>query len=348
MPVPRPVAFVACLLLGAAACGFAAAVETAEPPAPLKRLLLVSVTRGFRHSSIPVAEAEIEALGRGQARFHLDVLRGSVEQGKEPDEELKARFAKAFAPETLAAFDGVIFASTTGELPIPNLDGFLDWIRSGKAFIGFHAASDTLKSSDAYCEMIGGHFEGHPWNAPQEHGFVVHEPQHRLAGMFAERFRFKDEIYRYDRRFKPENVRVLISIDMQASKPQEPYHVPVSWIRDYGKGRVFYTNFGHNEATWQDPVFRSHAIQGIGWALARFDAPAAPNPEVQAAESVRSAIPAAAAASGRPADELRARAEAKIAGDAAWAPGLRPLLLDLRFGDRGKALAAFVTEIDKP
>jgi type 1 glutamine amidotransferase len=324
------------------------AAAAAAGPLPVKRLLLVSVTRGFRHASIPAAETALEEIGRAAGRFHLEFLRGAVEKGKDPDDGLKARFATAFAPETLAAFDGVIFASTTGELPIPDVAAFLDWIRSGKAFIGFHAATDTLKSSDAYCDMVGGHFAGHPWNAGREHGFVVHEPGQRLTGMFAERFRFDDEIYRYDERFKPENLRVLISIDMQASRPQEPYHVPVSWVREYGKGRVFYTNFGHNEETWKEPAFREHARQGIDWALGRFDAPAAPNPALQAAESVRSAIPAAAAAAGRPADDLRGKAEAKIGRDASWAPGLRPLLRDLRFGDRSAALAALVAEIDAP
>jgi len=74
---------------------------------------------------------------------------------------------------------------------------------------------------------------------------------------------------------------------MAASTPKEPWHVPVSWVRDYGTGRVFYTNFGHNEATWKEPMFRRHAAEGIAWALGRFAAPAAPNPEAQAAEYLR-------------------------------------------------------------
>ena len=113
-----------------------------------------------------------------------------------------------------------------------------------------NAASDTLKSSDAYVEMIGGHFAGHPWTAGGEHGFVNHDPKHRIVQMFPERFRWKDEIYQYDPRYQPENVHVLLSIDMAASKPKHPWHVPVTWIREYGRGRVFYTNLGHNNETW--------------------------------------------------------------------------------------------------
>lgn len=321
------------------------AAAAAEPA----RLLVVSVTFGFRHGSIGTAEGVLEQLGREGGRWHLDYLR--MPEGKKEDpgwkENVTAQFAKAFAPETLREFDGVMFVSTTGELPLPDLTGFLEWIKGGKAFIGFHAATDTLKKSDAYVEMIGGHFAGHPWNAGGEHGFVNHEPGHRVAAMFPPRFRWKDEIYQYDPRFKPENLRVLLSIDMAASNPKEPWHVPVSWVRDYGKGRVFSTNFGHNEATWKDPVFQKHATEGITWALGRFTAPAEPNPEVQAAEYLRSVVAAAAAATGGDHDTLRAKADQKIAADPAWAVGLRPKLLELRGMNPEARKAAYAGVIEE-
>ena len=379
----RPTWLIALVLSFAAIAGQgpARAADAGKPA----RLLVVTVTNGFRHSSINTAEPMLEELGRTSGLYHLDFLRmpeGRPPQPKAPkraegtsDDDwkkqedafkteqaafraadavwqagLKAQFAKAFAPESLALFDGVIFASTTGELPIPDLNGFLEWIKSGKAFIGFHAATDTLKSSDAYCEMVGGHFAGHPWGGGGEHAFVVHEPGHRLTAMYPERFRLKDEIYQYDPRYKPENLRVLVSIDMAASTPKEPWHVPVSWVRDYGRGRVFYTNFGHNDATWKDPAFAKHAAEGIAWALKRFDADAAPNPDVQAAEYLRSVVAAAAAVTGKNADELRAVADAKIAKNAAWATGLRPMLLELRGMQppaRAEAYAKVLAEIEK-
>jgi hypothetical protein len=138
---------------------------------------------------------------------------------------------------------------------------------------------------------------------------------------------------------------------MAASTPQEPWHVPVAWVREYGKGRVFATNFGHNEATWTDPMFKQHMEQGIAWALGRVTASATPNPEVQAAEYVRSVVAAAAAAGSLAADALRAKADAKISKDPAWAVGLRPRLLELRGlkpEDRAAAYAKVVAEIEKP
>ena len=368
-----------------AACGWPVGAADAEKPA---RLLVVSVTTGFRHASIGTAEPVLEELGRSTGLFHCDFLRmppGRLPQPKAPkrgdgesdddwkrreagfqeeqekfrrDEQawqagLAAEFAKVFSAESLRDFDGVIFLSTTGDLPVPDLTGFLDWVKSGKAFIGFHAATDTFKNSDAYCDMIGGHFAGHPWGAGGEHAFVVHEPGHRVTAMFPERFRWQDEIYQYDLRYKPENLRVLLSLDMQASSPKEPWHVPVAWVRDYGKGRVFSTNFGHNDATWHNPMFQKHMLEGIAWAVGRFDAPAAPNPDLQAAEYLRSVVAAATAATGNDpdADALRAKADAKIAKDAAWATGLRPMLLELRSlkpEDRAAAYAKVIAEIEKP
>ena len=346
------------------------------------RLLVVTVTTGFRHGSIATAEPVLEQLGRERGLFHVDFLRlPPGRPGRPPDPKradgtadadweqqqaahreaierhraadaawfsgLKEQFAKAFAPEALAQFDGVVFASTTGDdLPIPDLPAFLDWVRSGKAFIGVHAATDTLKRTDAYVEFIGGAFAGHPWNAGGEHGFVVDEPGHRLVSMFPERFRWRDEIYQYDRRFKPENVRVLLSLDMAASDPKEPWHVPVSWIRAEGKGRVFSTNLGHNDATWKDPTFQNHLAEGIAWALGRFDVPATPNPDVQAAEYLRSVLAAACAATGADHAELRAEADARIKADRTWAAGLRPALVALRDLPADQRAAGYMKLLD--
>ena len=99
-------------------------------PLPPARLLVVSVTTGFRHGSIATAEGVLEALGRESGLYHLDYLR--MPDGNKDDpawkENLAAQFAKAFAPASLAEFEGVMFVSTTGELPLPDVAAFLEWI----------------------------------------------------------------------------------------------------------------------------------------------------------------------------------------------------------------------------
>src|SRR6266853_6646508 len=86
-----------------------------------KKLLVVTVTKGFRHSSIPTAEKVLAELGQESGAFTVDYVR--------TDEEMAQKMTAA----ALKDYDGVIFANTTGDLPLPDKQAFLDWIKSGKA-----------------------------------------------------------------------------------------------------------------------------------------------------------------------------------------------------------------------
>ena len=134
--------------------------------------------------------------------------------------------------------------------------------------------------------MINGSFAGHPWNAGGTNGFLSHEPKHPTVAMLGKEFMWKDEIYQYNN-FDPNAVRVLFSLNMAKSKPQMPYHVPVCWVRSFGKGRVFFTNLGHNGSTWENETFHKHLIEGFKWSLKLTDGPSAPNPDLQAKESIK-------------------------------------------------------------
>src|SRR6266850_6346104 len=117
-----------------------------------KKLLVVTVTKGFRHSSIPTAEKVLGELAKKSGALEVDYVR--------TDEEMAEKMTIA----SLKKYDGVIFANTTGDLPLPDKQGFLDWIKSGKAFMGMHSATDTFrghKPLDPYTEMIGAEFKEH-------------------------------------------------------------------------------------------------------------------------------------------------------------------------------------------
>jgi hypothetical protein len=99
--------------------------------------------------------------------------------------------------------------------------------------------------------------------------------------MWEPEFTIKEEIYQY-REYEPKAVRVLLSLNMEKTELKMPRLVPVSWVRDYGTGRLFYTNLGHNESTWKDERFRKHILEGVKWAAKLTEGPAEPNPALQA------------------------------------------------------------------
>ncbi len=240
------------------------------------RVLMVTQSAGFRHGSVTrgpqkLAPAEIAMIQLGQK---TECFRVDCTQDVQSD----------FTQSNLQNYD-IVMLYTTGRLPIAqeDLDFFLDvWLRqAGHGVIGFHSATDTFKDYEPYRTMIGGAFAGHPWGSRSTVTITVHEPNNPLVQPFGSEFVIQDEIYQY-RDWHPENVRVLMSLNMEKCTPSKPYHVPVAWVRSWGDGRVYYNNLGHNAETWTRPEFLDSVTAAVRWIRGELDAPVAPNPELSA------------------------------------------------------------------
>lgn len=215
-----------------------------------KRLLVVSVTKGFRHSSIPTAERVLRELSEQSRNFDVDYAR--------TDEELAAKTTTA----ALAGYDGVVFASTTGDLPLADREAFMGWLRAGHAFIGLHSASDTFHNYPEFIKMIGGEFESH---GPQvKVSCIVEDPSHPATKQLGRTLEVFDEIYLF-KNFERANVHMLLSLDKHPNRGTPGYY-PLAWNSLYGKGRVFYTALGHREDVLESAWYRQHLLGGILWA----------------------------------------------------------------------------------
>lgn len=223
---------------------------------PASRLLVVTHTAGFRHGSIPVAEATLRDIGAASGLYETEFCRTL--------DDVQRMLTK----DALARFDAVFFANTTGSLGIPDLDAFLAWIAEGGAFLGAHSASDTYHESAAYLTMLGGEFQTH--GAIVETEVVVDDASHPAVAHLAPRFRITDELYRFSRNSRAD-VRVLLSLDRNPNDgvgaAGQPADLPMAWHRMHGQGRVFYTAFGHRDEVWQDARFREHLRQAIRWVM---------------------------------------------------------------------------------
>ena len=72
------------------------------------------------------------------------------------------------------------------------------------------------------------------------------------------------------------NLRVLVSLDAKESGKEgksTTNDYPVSWVKAYGKGRVFYANFGHNKSSWWTPFLLEHYLAGIRWSVGQIAGP---------------------------------------------------------------------------
>lgn len=264
LPVRRHVA-AAVLALMAATCGGdgAASVATApsQTPTPTPtpaRVLVVTHTTGFRHSSIDVAEPVLADLGRTSGLFTTIACRTA--------EDVQRLMTVA----ALANVDAVFFANTTGNLGIPDLGAFLDWIAAGHGFAGAHSATDTYRDQPSYLAMIGNEFETH--GNQTEISAVVEASTHPATAHLGARYRVFDEIYRFTRNNRAD-VSPLLTLDRYPldglARAGDAGDLPLAWTRMHGSGRVFYTALGHRDELWRDPVYQQHVLGGIRWVLGR-------------------------------------------------------------------------------
>jgi type 1 glutamine amidotransferase len=276
----------AVVMCTAAAVLAAAQLESRAQPA--KRLLFLTHAGLYKHTSLGPAEKAVTELGKAGG-FEVTALEGYTLDSKEHDFSF-------LTPEYLAQFDGVMMM-TNGNLPFTEAQkkSLLDFVRSGKGFIGAHCASLTFYDYPEFGEMLGGYFNR---NLPQGTIAVlkVEDTKHPATKMLGTSWPLVDEFYvfgsapwdsarpndnidvlfknRIPMGFSRDRVRVLLSLDTNAMDLSRQPHLvkggdyPQAWTREYGKGRSFYTSLGHRDDIWSnDPVFRAHILGGIRWAL---------------------------------------------------------------------------------
>ncbi|MEI6076077.1 MAG: ThuA domain-containing protein [Verrucomicrobiota bacterium] len=264
----------------------------AEP----KKLLVVTTTTGFRHSSIATAEKVLAQLAKDSGEFTVEFVQQPpgkpADVKKDATDEQKAVFKAAeekweaslatalqkLSPDSLKNYDGVVFASTTGNLPLPDKQGFLDWIKAGHAFIGLHAASDTFHGWPDFAAMLGGEFAHHGRQVGVE--CLNQDPQSPATAHLGKSWTIsQEEIYQF-KNYDPATVHDLLILDKHPESGAAG-HFAVSWNKPYGSGKVFYTSLGHREDVWDtdsaikdrknDPAiskaYQQHVLGGIEWAL---------------------------------------------------------------------------------
>ena len=233
--------------------------EFVKPTKP-RKVVVYSKSSGFVHNSTSVG---IELLKQ------LSASTGAFEVTFNDD-------ASTYTAEYLKQFDAIIVNNATHVQKAfkgSNKEAFMNFIKEGKSFIGLHSASDGgYKDWPEYSEMIGGSFQGHPWNAGGKWAMEVNDESHPINKPFKDKlFIFKDEIYRQSGPYKKSAMHTLIKIDPKndplKKKVKHDREYPVSWVKTHGKGKVFYTCFGHNAQTYYDTRVVDHIMRGIQFAL---------------------------------------------------------------------------------
>jgi type 1 glutamine amidotransferase len=175
----------------------------------------------------------------------------------------------------LARYKAVVFFTAINP-PGVDVDGLIDWVREGGAFVGIHSTANTFQGHPAFGAMLGARYDRRPWRtreAPQTRVRVqVVDRTNPATRHLGESFAIADDIYQF-KDFDRDRVRLLLRLEPESLDLDNPKvnrrdeHFPVSWAKAHGQGRVFYTALGDWEETWKDPRYRLHLTGGIRWAM---------------------------------------------------------------------------------
>lgn len=227
-------------------------------------VLVFTKTKGFRHQSISNGVKCMWELG---LKYNWNVTATEV--------------ASLFNDDFLKKFDVVVWLNTTQDvLNDEQQAAFERYFRSGKGYVGIHAAADTEYDWKWYGEMMGGAwFKGHP--PTQLATLKIENTNHPSMQVFKDMnmktWTVVDEWYAHKANPRP-HVHVLMTLDETTVKDlhgRDPEKVlmggdhPMAWFHEFDGGRAFYTNRGHTAEAFDDPVLREHYRGGIEWAAGK-------------------------------------------------------------------------------
>lgn len=168
------------------------------------------------------------------------------------------------APASLARFDGLLIYANTTQISPEQEKALLDYVEGGKGLIPLHCASYCFLNSEKYIALVGAQFLRH---GTGEFRTRIVDPEHPIMKGF-DGFGSWDETYVHTKHNETDRTVLEIRADQQGFEPW-------TWVRTQGKGRVFYSAWGHDERTWGQPGFQNLVERGIRWAVGR-DPQAAP------------------------------------------------------------------------
>ncbi len=273
-------------------------VKAYAAPRKPRKLLVIESLHGMSHDTIPDTNIMLEEMGRITGAWTTE-FSNDLNNLKYPK---------------IKDYDGIFLNSIVGEFAadLAVRDGLARFVREGGGIGGIHGTPWASRNWDEFAEMIGSQSAPHRI----EQGVMkVYDAASPIMKPFGGKdLNFREEYYRFEHegrgRLRWDQVRVLMTVALDDPKieprpwtgykrPDNIY--PVTWIRTYGKGRVFYSSLGHMPDTFTTPELVGHFFAGVQFLLGDLDADATPNPPRPTSSGAAFAAPAGTAAASAPA-----------------------------------------------
>jgi hypothetical protein len=185
---------------------------------------------------------------------------------------------EALSEKTLAGYDALIVYANTTRINPDQEKALLEFVESGKGFVPLHCASYCFLNSQKYIDLVGAQFLRHGTGTFRT---MPADKNHPIMKGY-EGFESWDETYVHTKH--NEKDRTVLEY-REEGKVKEPW----TWVRTQGKGRIFYTAWGHDQRTWGHPGFLELVERGLRWTVGQD--PTTVKRPVSTAPIVRGAFP---------------------------------------------------------
>ena len=210
------------------------------------------VAPAFAHPSIAAGQRMLESIAQKQG-FEVTIAKDESD----------------INPAGLAKYEIVFFLNSTGEIFNSGTQraDFEAWMRQKGAFAGMHGATDSAKTWQFYKEITGQYYDGHdPCCANAQMQITAAGQNHVVAKGLPNPWSRSEEWYRfasYTDWSSKAGFTVLSTVTNAGATR------PVSYVREWGNFRAFYTSLGHEDGPYSDANVIKHVSAGIMWAVRR-------------------------------------------------------------------------------
>ena len=246
--------------------------EPAVKPEKVPKILVFTLSTAFQHWAVPHKTAILEVLSDKTGAFVMDQSTDIM-----VFEDLKGYDAVVLNNNCSAGERRDLFWDELGEdkdltdqerekMAARLEKNLIEFVKRGGGLMVLHGAIVMQNNSMEFSKMVGGSFDYHP--VQQEVKAELVEPDHPLlAGFKGQPFVHMDEPYIFKNAYFDYNFRPLLSMDATAlhslkEEIKDPV-IYISWIKPYGKGKVFYVSPSHNAQSFEDPRLLKFYLDGL-------------------------------------------------------------------------------------
>ncbi len=195
--------------------------------------------------------------GHNTQERYMDLLAGLAPRGVDMDFTVDP--AHALNSKTLGLYDALAIYANWEKITPDQETALLSYVNGGGGFVPIHSASYCFLNSMQYANLVGARFKSHV-TGEFDISTTPEGQQHALLKGYKP-FRTWDETYVHTLHTTD---RTILQRRVDPSRGEDE---PWTWTRNQGKGRVFYTAYGHDQRTWTQSGFHDLIYRGLNWAV---------------------------------------------------------------------------------